>query len=206
MRKLIITLFLFLTFISYAKVQLFNNPIFNKFVKYQDKSIQNFRKVSITLDKNTSYPAGWTISTNGMQVYGGKISSAIAKKRLVLHLAAPKQDIIFYMANRRYNYNQLKNKYLSITPVATGVGSYTPVAYGYDKKGKCIFYKKLSAVSLHKNKMPDVTPFTMQDFPQCENLALGFAFRGKVTLYGASLETITKEEMESIKKSNQLNR
>ena len=54
--------------------------------------------------------------------------------------------------------------------------------------------------------MPDVTPFTMQDFPQCENLALGFAFRGKVTLYGASLETITKEEMESIKKSNQLNR
>ena len=49
MRKLIITLFLFLTFISYAKVQLFNNPIFNKFVKYHDKSIQYFRKVIITL-------------------------------------------------------------------------------------------------------------------------------------------------------------
>ena len=200
MKKIIIILFLLLTFVSYAKVQLFNNTIFDKFVKFQEKSFQNFSKVGITLNKNASYPTGWTISTNSMQVYGGKISSTVVKKRLVLHFTAPKQDIIFYMANRRYNYEQLKNKYLAITPLATGVGTYTPIAYGYDKKGKCIFYQKLAAVSLHKNKMPDVTLFQMKDFPQCENLTFGFAFRGKVTLYAASLEIITKEEMENVKK------
>ena len=191
---------MFLTLASNAEVQLFNNPLFSKFVQIPEKSLAGFRKAGITVDDGTCYPTDWSISTNSMQIYGGKISSAVAKKRLVLHLTAPNQDLILYMANRRYNYAQYEDTFLAIVPAATGSGTYTPVVYGYDSTGKCIFYRKLAPTALHKNKMPDKTVFQLKDLPECKNVAIGFAFRGNVTLYAASLAAITRQEAENIKK------
>ena len=58
MKKITLFLCLFLTLISHAEVQLFNNPLFSNFVKIQEKSLVGFRKAGITIDDGTYCPAG----------------------------------------------------------------------------------------------------------------------------------------------------
>ncbi|MBR7131789.1 MAG: beta-galactosidase [Lentisphaeria bacterium] len=183
-----------------AAPQLFNNPLFSRFENIKEKSISTFRKLGITIADGTARPAGWDITSNSMRVYGGSISSSVARNRLVVKITAPQQDIIMYMGNRRYDYRKYKDSFLCMLPSATGQGSYSPVFFGYDQKGKCIFYRKLDAVTLYKNKMPDKAVFQLKDLPECTNVAVGFAIRGSAVLYAASMVEVTAAEAAEIKK------
>ncbi len=190
MKKTVLIMMCAFTGIGAFAAQLLHNPAFRNPKPVAESSVQAWAKYGIEFEGKT-LPFGWTMSSNSIKVSNGKVRTAVNKDRLSLHMSSTFGEIICY-SFLRIKLADMGDKAWAWDMGLHGTGTVTPVAYGYNAAGKCVYFKRFGSVKLDKKTFPQAVAFSKKDFEEkgAVEVTLGIAVKGRGDIYGMEFKDV----------------
>lgn len=163
--------------------ELIHNPAFYNPKQVSTGQAAGLKKYGIRM-KTGVLPFGWTVSCNSLKVVDGLIDSQKIKDRMSLHFSSVHGEIIFYN-HMRIPLEKFGSQEWALCLGIHGKGEVTPVAYGYDANGKCVYFHRFQRIMLHRKQFPLPVFIRKQDFSvkNAVAVAIGIAVKGTASVY-----------------------
>lgn len=178
--------------------ELIHNPAFYNPKQVSTGQTAGLKKYGIRM-KTGVLPFGWTVSCNSLKVVDGLIDSQKIKDRMSLHFSSVHGEIIFYN-HMRIPLEKFGSQEWALCLGIHGKGEVTPVAYGYDANGKCVYFHRFQRIMLHRKQFPLPVFIRKQDFSvkNAVAVAIGIAVKGTASVYAIELKDMAPEEIRKI--------
>ncbi len=200
MKKVLFVFVAMLVAASAVAEELMANSAFYSPKEQKNETIAIWQKNGVKLEKGM-LPYAWSITTNGLKVSNGQVRTVSAgKNRVSVHMTSTYGEIIFY-SFMRTGLNKMDNNTWGFFVYAHGTGAVTPVAYGYDAAGKCVYFKRFDRKTLKNNAYPAPWILSRKDFEgkNAVSFSIGIAVSGKADIYAVSLKSVSADDLAKMK-------
>ncbi len=194
MKKISVSLTSLCIFSLFASGQLLPNHNFSAPQKPSEVLLSQLHRSGIRTDISC-LPKHLYITTNNRRIPNGVIHASLhADHTVEVGIKSGSNEIILYNFHR-IRLSELPTQHLLLQLHAFGKGFYRPAFFGYDEKGKCVFYKTFQERELQEGDVVPGVLVNRSEFPEkVISIVAGAAIRGEASCRGLSCSAVSEKE------------